>query len=134
MGSPMKLTICIAVVSIGFSLFVPEVRKLLGIEDNTQYSVVVSKTISLYGDEQGIPEFGIAYIRANSYPNDEKTDYELGLEIRIIGSDHSNERIVKPDYRFDYFWNAVNYRVIILSEDKEAASLRIQVLMETKSA
>ena len=130
----MKLTIGIAVVSIILSLFVPEVREFIGIEKNTQYSVVASKTIAFYGEKQSIPEFGIAYIRANSYPNDDKTGYKLGLEIRIIGEERSNERIIKPDYRFDYFWNTINYRVIILSEDKEAASLKIQILMEAKSA
>jgi hypothetical protein len=130
----MKLTIGIAVASIVLSLFVPEVREFLGIGKNTKYSAVASKTISFYGDRQSIPEFGIAYIRANSYPNDDKTNYNLGLEIRIIGAARSNERIVKPDYRFDYFWNTVNYRVIILSEDKEAASLKIQILMKAKSA
>ncbi len=130
----MKLTIGLAIVTIILSLFVPEVREFLGIGNNTQYSVIASKTISLYGDKQSIPEFGIAYIRANSYPNDDKTDYKLGLEIRIIGAERSNERIVKPDYRFDYFWNTVNYRIIILSKDKEAASLKIKILMEIKSA
>ncbi len=130
----MKIAVSIAVLSAVFSLFIPEVREFLGLTNDSEYGVVATRTVTLYGEKQELPEFGISYLRANSYPSNDKISYQLGLEIRVEGSASSNERVVDSSYKFDYSWNNINYRIVVTSFDKEAASIKIKILIETKNA
>jgi hypothetical protein len=102
-------------------------------ESKTEYSVVATRTVALYGEKQEIPEFGISYLRANSYPINDKTNYELGLEVRVEGTARSNERIIYIGSRLDYSWNKTSYRIVVISFDKEAASIKINILMKLKN-
>ncbi len=112
------------------SIFIPEVRNAIGLGEDQGYTKVTSVIIPYYGEPKNLRNFGISYIRANPIPGKKRTDYDLGLEVRIEGSAKNHESVVDSDYVLDYHWNGMNYRLGVISINKKSASIDIAVYVK----